>query len=102
VKQSDVVQEVLKTFLQYKIILFIGCGSGLEDPNFDALLRWSSERHKDIPHRHCLLVRDGDSIKYQPLVQVKYGPSYEDLVVYLNRGTGGIRRIPLTGCRTTF
>lgn len=39
VKHSDRVQDVLKTFLQYKTILFIGYGSGLEDPNFDALLR---------------------------------------------------------------
>ncbi|KAH6694364.1 SIR2-like domain-containing protein [Leptodontidium sp. MPI-SDFR-AT-0119] len=71
VKHSDGVQDVLKTFLQYKTILFVGCGSGLEDPNFDALLRWASERHKNIPHRHCLLIRDGDSVKYQPLVRVK-------------------------------
>jgi len=85
VKQSDEVQDVLKTFLQYKTILFIGCGSGLEDPNFDALLRWASERHKTIPHRHCLLIRDDDSVNYQPLLRVKYGPRYEDLVVYLKR-----------------
>jgi tetratricopeptide (TPR) repeat protein len=85
VKHSDGVQDVLKTFLQYKTILFIGCGSGLEDPNFDALLRWASERHKNIPHRHCLLIRDDDGVKYQPLVRVKYGPRYDDLVVYLKR-----------------
>lgn len=85
VKHSDGVQDVLKTFLQYKTILFVGCGSGLEDPNFDALLRWASERQKNIPHRHCLLVRDDDSVKYHPLVRVKYGPRYEDLVVYLKR-----------------
>ena len=77
VKHSDGVQDVLKTFLQYKTILFVGCGSGLEDPNFDALLRWANERQKNIPHRHYLLVRDDDS--------VKYGPRYEDLVVYLKR-----------------
>jgi hypothetical protein len=85
VKHSDGVQDVLKTFLQCKTILFIGCGSGLEDPNFDALLRWTSERHKDIPHRHCLLIRDNDSVKYNPLIRVKYGPRYEDLVEYLKR-----------------
>lgn len=85
VKHSDGVQDVLKTFFQYKTILFVGCGSGLEDPNFDALLRWASERQKNIPHWHCLLVRDNDSVKYHPLVRVKYGPRYEDLVVYLKR-----------------
>jgi hypothetical protein len=76
---------MLKTFLQYKTILFVGCGSGLEDPNFDTLLRWASERHKNLPHRHCLLIRDDDRVKYQPLVTVKYGARHEDLVVYLKR-----------------
>jgi hypothetical protein len=85
VKHSDRVQDVLKTFLQYKTILFIGCGSGLEDPNFDALLRWASERYKNMPNRHCLLIRDNDSAKYYSLVRLKYGPRYDDLVVYLKR-----------------
>lgn len=85
VKHSDKVQDMLKTFLQYKTILFVSCGLGLEDPNFDALLRWATKRHKNLPHRHCLLIRDDDSVKYQPLVRVKYGPRHEDLVVYLKR-----------------
>jgi len=85
VKHSNEVQDILKTFLKYKTILFVGCGSGLEDPNFDVLLRWASEQEKNIPHRHCLLVRDGDNVKYQPLVRVTYGPAYEDLAVYLKR-----------------
>jgi hypothetical protein len=39
------------TFLEFKIILFVGCGSGLEDPNFGALLKWASERQENIPNR---------------------------------------------------
>jgi hypothetical protein len=85
VKNSDMVQDMLRTFLQDKTILFVGCGSGLEDPNFDALLRWASQLHKNLPHRHCLLIRDDDSVKYQPLLRVKYGTRYEDLAVYLKR-----------------
>lgn len=85
VKHSGVVQHILKTFLEHKTILFVGCGSGLEDPNFDALLRWASKRHKNLPQQHYLLIRDDDSVNYQPLLQVKYGPRYEDLVLYLKR-----------------
>ncbi|KFZ24695.1 hypothetical protein V502_00833 [Pseudogymnoascus sp. VKM F-4520 (FW-2644)] len=85
VKHSGVVQHMLKTFLQDKTILFVGCGSGLEDPNFDALLRWASKRHKNLPRQHYLLIRDDDSVNYQPLLRVKYGPRYEDLVLYLKR-----------------
>ena len=82
---SDEVQNVLKTFLEYKTILCVGCGSGLEDPNFDALLKWSSERHKNIPNRHCLLIRNEDTLNYRPLMRLKYGDDYQDLVPYLNR-----------------
>jgi hypothetical protein len=82
---SDEVQNVLKTFLEYKIMVFIGCGSGLEDPNFDALLKWASERQKNLPNRYCLLVRNGDNLKYTPLVRLKYGPGYQDLAPYLNK-----------------
>ncbi|OBT60551.1 hypothetical protein VE03_10472 [Pseudogymnoascus sp. 23342-1-I1] len=85
VKHSGVVQHMLKAFLQYKTILFVGCGSGLEDPNFDALLRWASKRHKNLPRQHYLLIRDDDTVNYQPLLRVKCGPRYEDLVLYLKR-----------------
>jgi hypothetical protein len=85
VTHSNEVQDILRTLFKYNTVLFIGCGSGLEDPNFDVLMRWASEREKNISHRHCLLVRDGDTINYEPLIRVKYGPNYDDLVGYLKR-----------------
>jgi hypothetical protein len=83
--QSDGVQSMLQAFLDDKTIIFVGCGSGLEDPNFDRLLKWSSERQKNLPNRHCLLVRDGDSLKYKSLVRLRYGPHYDDLAPYLKK-----------------
>jgi hypothetical protein len=85
VTQSDEVQNLLKTFLEFNTILFVGCGSGLEDPNFSALLKWASERQENISNRHCLLVRDGDSLNHRLLTRVKYGPEYEDLAPYLKQ-----------------
>jgi SIR2-like domain len=85
IRQSDEVQNLLKTFLDDRTILFVGCGSGLEDPNFDALLKWASERQKNIPNRHCLLIRNGDPLNYRPLLRLKYGPDYQDLAPYLNK-----------------
>jgi SIR2-like domain len=41
VAHSDEVQSILKNFLEFKTILFVGCGSGLEDPNFNVLLKWA-------------------------------------------------------------
>jgi hypothetical protein len=85
VAHSDEVQNLLKVFWEYKIILFVGCGSGLEDPNFSALLKWASERQENIPNRHCLLIRDGDSLNQRMLVRLRYGPNYQDLAPYLRR-----------------
>ena len=84
VTHSDEVQSILKNFLEFKTILFVGCGSGLEDPNFNALLKWASEEQKNIPNRHCLLVRDGDNLNHRMLVRLKYGPNYQDLAPYLH------------------
>jgi hypothetical protein len=47
VKTSDDVQNLLKTYLGHNTILFVGCGLGLEDPNFNALLEWASSRNHD-------------------------------------------------------
>jgi hypothetical protein len=85
IRESDEVQNMLKAFLDDKTILFVGYGSGLEDPNFDGLLKWAAERQKNIPNTHCLLVRDGDSLVCKPLLRVKYGPNYHDLAPYLNK-----------------
>ena len=84
VKTSDEVQNLLKTYLAYNTILFVGCGSGLEDPNFTALLEWATSREENIPYHHYLLVRDGDNLRYNPLITLKYGQNYEDLVPYLS------------------
>jgi len=86
IRNSEEVQNILKTFLEFHyIILFVGCGSGLEDPNFDGLLKWASERQEKLPNRHCLLVRNGDTLNYRPLVRLNYGADYQDLVPYLRR-----------------
>jgi hypothetical protein len=85
VRNSDEVQSTLKAFLEHYTILFVGCGSGLEDPNFEGLLKWASERQKSIPNKHCLLIRNGDALNYAPLIRLKYGNNYMDLAPYLNK-----------------
>jgi hypothetical protein len=84
VTTSNDVQNLLKTYLGHNNILFVGCGSGLEDPNFNALLDWASSREENIPNHHYILVRDGDDLRYSPLITLRYGRSHEDLVPYLN------------------
>jgi NAD-dependent SIR2 family protein deacetylase len=96
VTHSNEVQNMLKAFLDDKIILFIGCGSGLEDPNFGSLLKWASERQQNIPNRHCVLIRNGDTLNFRPLVPLKYGPDYQNLASYLNKLLDGCYQ--LTTC----
>jgi hypothetical protein len=84
VQTSDDVQSLLKTYLGHNTLLFVGCGSELEDPNFNALLKWASSREENISNHHYLLVRDGDNLRYNPLITLKYGRNHEDLVPYLS------------------
>jgi hypothetical protein len=85
ITHSDEVQNILKTFLDFYTVLFVGCGSGLEDPNFDGLLRWASERQENIVNRHCVLIRNGDTLNFRPLVPLRYGSDYQDLAAFLNK-----------------
>ena len=84
VKISNDVQSLLKTFLGHNTVLFVGCGTGLEDPNFNALLDWASSREENIPNHHFVLAQDGDNLRYNPLITLRYGSNHEDLVAYLN------------------
>lgn len=95
IRESDEIQNMLKAFLNDKTILFIRYGSGLEDPNFDNLLKWAVERQKNISNAHYLLVRDGDSMICKPLLRVKYGPNYRDLAPYLKKFLSDLQDIAL-------
>jgi SIR2-like domain len=49
---------VLRTFLIDRIMLFVGCGGTVKDPNFSRLVEWAKEGVKDVPSRHVLLCRE--------------------------------------------
>jgi SIR2-like domain len=85
VKASDEVMGLLKGYLQHSTILFIGCGTGLEDPNFDALLKQATREAQNLPNRHYLLVRNDDNINYSPLINLRYGSDYKELGPYLRK-----------------
>ena len=75
----------MRTYLQHNLVLFVGCGSGLEDPNFTGLLKWISEKHTGLPNHHCLLVRDDNQVNYDPLIPIKYGSQHQNLAPFLAR-----------------
>lgn len=93
IRASDNVQELLKYYLAHNTVLFVGCGSGLEDPNFEALLAWASQRAGNVAHHHFLLARTGENLRYDPLITLKYGQDYDNLEPYL-RDLLGLQDLP--------
>lgn len=92
VRASDDVQELLKSYLAHNTVLFVGCGSGLEDPNFEALLTWASQRAGKVANHHFILARTGENLRYNPLITLRYGQTYADLEPYL-RDLLGIQNV---------
>ncbi|KAL4816723.1 SIR2-like domain-containing protein [Aspergillus spinulosporus] len=83
VRESEDVRLFLEQCLKWNTVLFVGCGDGLGDENFSALLKWISEKHRNLPHTHTLLIKNDDSYNFNPLVRLKYGSKYNDLGPWL-------------------
>jgi hypothetical protein len=84
-KISDDIQNFLKIYFRYNIILFVEYNSGFENPNFNFLLEWINNRKKNILYYHYLLIRNGNNLRYNSLIILKYGWNYENLIPYLNK-----------------
>jgi hypothetical protein len=70
-------------------IIFVGCGEGLADPNFESLRAWLSQLFSDSEMRHYRLCRSSEVKKLAQLHQaeriipVSYGDTYGDLEPFL-------------------
>ncbi len=81
-------QAVLRAVPTLKTFLFIGCGEGLGDPNFGALLGWArlalaGDRH----FRLCLDSEEADLLKKEKdglIRPVPYGSDHPKLLQFLN------------------
>jgi hypothetical protein len=82
-------QNALRSALARDTVVFVGCGAGVDDPNFAGLMKWSKDALKNCLHTHYLLVREGDMAtsteKYEGLrvTAVVYGREYSDLAGFL-------------------
>lgn len=73
-------QAMLRALATMKTLLFIGFGSGLDDPNFGSLLKWRAEAFNTSPYRHYQLIRHGENaIPGAGLSLLYYGSDYKDL-----------------------
>jgi SIR2-like domain/Tetratricopeptide repeat len=74
----------------FKTLLFVGCGEGLHDPNFGALLQWSAKVFAGSEYRHFRLARDSDVASLQAqhppeqrIFVLGYGPDHSGLAGFL-------------------
>src|SRR6185312_2704348 len=70
-------------------LLFIGCGDGLEDPNFESLRVWLSRTFPASELRHYRLCLDHEQeslariFEGERITPLSYGSSYDDLLPFL-------------------
>jgi tetratricopeptide (TPR) repeat protein len=83
-------QAMMRALRTLRTLLFIGCGAGLEDPNFAALLAWSRGVFAGSEYRHFRLCLDSEvatlNALHAPeerLFPVPYGRDHGDLAPFL-------------------
>jgi hypothetical protein len=84
VTQHSSLQHSLKACLSVaEVVLFVGAGAGLNDPNFGQLLDWANVELGKGTKRHYILLRENERNERVFLNAVRYGPDYSDLPSFL-------------------
>lgn len=85
-------QSSLRALRSNLTLLFVGFGEGLEDPNFNAFLKWSREVFSESEYRHFRLCREQELSLVQKrhppderIFALAYGNDYKDLGPFLRR-----------------
>jgi tetratricopeptide (TPR) repeat protein len=83
-------QTVMRTLSVMNSWVFVGFGTGLDDPNFAQLRAWMSDVLADAPYRHFRLALEDEQrelqkrhTKSERIFVVPYGTEREDLVPFL-------------------
>lgn len=97
IRSNPYAQAVLRAIRTLSTLLFIGCGDGLVDPNFQALLAWAREAFQGAEGRHYRLCKD-DELKSllekhrkDRLFPVSYGLEHKYLGPFV-RGLGTAKK----------
>lgn len=92
-----IAQNYLRSAFTRDTIVFVGCGTGVDDPNFSGLLEWSTKALGNCLHTHYHLVRESELVtvakQYQGLriAPVVYGKYYSDLGPFLQQLSQRVR-----------
>lgn len=84
------LQALLRQLLDSSaVLLFVGTGGGLDDPNFGGLLAWAKAQFNNQVNRHYVLLRTGDCLEDQSVLSpVFYGSDFGDLGPFLQSIAG--------------
>lgn len=86
---SQTAQDLQKAASALKSIIYVGVGSGLEDPNFSRLIEWHRRSFEDSQHRHYRLCRESElerlvvEHRADHILPVSYGEEFADLPAFL-------------------
>lgn len=86
---DEFVRTALQGWMISNTLVFIGCGSGLEDPNFGSLLDWARKTLEDCHHSHFILVPTAEIDQWRSQLKggivepIPYGTSHEYLAPFL-------------------
>ena len=90
VRENPHTQIVLRALRTLRTLIFVGCGEGLSDPNFEAFLAWTRQVFPETQYPHYRLCRDSEieALRSQhplgePIVLLPYGPKHSDLLPFL-------------------
>ena len=87
--RSEAAQAVQRAITTRDVLVFVGFGSGLDDPNFGPLLDWFGNALADVETPHFLLLREPDVAPAQAHFQargiqpISYGPEHSNLTPFL-------------------
>jgi GTP-binding protein EngB required for normal cell division len=103
---AQLAQAGLRTLGEAWSLVFVGCGDGLADPNFEQFLDWMAVVLKGVRHRHFRLERKTDADRRQQwhndrghhVRVVTYGDAYDDLPAFIESlRPSGTARVSTTG-----
>ena len=87
---NEHAQAMLRAMAAMRTLLFVGCGEGLRDPNFRALLDWTGRVFAGSEYRRYRLARTGEVKKLQKehpteqrLFVIDYGAGFDELAPFL-------------------
>jgi SIR2-like domain len=85
-------QAMQRAIRSLKTLLFVGCGEGLHDPNFGALLEWTCKVFHGSEYRHFRLARESEVTELQAqhppeqrIFVLSYGKERVELAPFLRR-----------------